>query len=206
MSMVQTQIIFIIILSLTLSACAPSSVSIWGVVETPTPGLLNHPDPLTDPFIVQDVPMVFPTSTAPPIVETEAAYTPTITPTPGAGNPSPVNMATADVPLYDTAPFLYYAQSGDMLSAVAGRFGVEASEIISDADLTRTTLIDPGTLLVIPNRISEEMSPNIQIMPDAEVIYSFTAADFDVREYVEQADGYLQQIPGLSWLHRLDQW
>ncbi len=186
--------IMLVVLSLTASACAPraASVSLWGVAETPTPSSQYPLVSSVDPFFVQDVPIVFPTSTTLPQVETQAAYTPTVTPTPG-GFPT-LPPPTADVPVYDAAPFLYYAQSGDMLSAVASRFGVEESEIISDADLTRTTLIDPGTLLVIPNRITEEMSPNVQIMPDAEVIFSFTAANFNVSEYTRQAGGYLSKF------------
>jgi len=185
----------LIILSLTLSACAPSSISIWGVVQTPTPDLQYPATPLFDPFAVQDSPIIFPTSTTPPQIETEASYTATPIGTPN-GTPPVTGAITAVSPQvsYDTAPFLYYAQSGDMLSAVASRFGVEESEITSDADLTKTTLIDPGTLLVIPNRITEAMSPNIQIMPDAEIIFSFTAADFDVKEYVQQAGGYLSKF------------
>jgi murein DD-endopeptidase MepM/ murein hydrolase activator NlpD len=188
--------VILIILSLTLSACAPASVSIWGVAQTPTPDSSN---PVTspqgfDPFVVQDSPIIFPTSTTPPQIETETAYTPTATPN-GALPMVELTTAATALPLFDTAPFLYYAQSGDMLSAVANRFGVEESEIISDADLTKTTLIDPGALLVIPNHITEEMTPNIQIMPDAEIIFSFTAADFDVKEYVQQqSGGYLAKF------------
>lgn len=186
-------LVILVILSLTLSACAPSSISIWGVAQTPTPDLSDSSASLFDPFVVHDVPIVFPTSTTPPQIETENAYTPTATLTPSGGAALPESTITA-LPSYDTAPFLYYAQSGDMLSAVANRFGVAESEIISDADLTKTTLIDSGTLLVIPNRITEEMTPNIQIMPDAEIIFSFTAADFNVEEYVQQAGGYLSKF------------
>jgi len=185
--------IIVAILSLTLSACAPASISIWGVAQTPTPDSLNPVMPLFDPFVVQDSPIIFPTSTTPPRIETETAYTPTPTATPN-GASSMAESTNTPLPLFETAPFLYYAQSGDMLSAVANRFGVEESEIISDADLTRTTLIDPGTLLIIPNRITEELSPNIQIMPDAEMIFSFTAADFNVEEYVQQSGGYLAKF------------
>jgi len=174
---------------LTLSACAPSSPSLWGVPQTPTPNFLDPYEQPVDPFAMQDNPIIFPTSTPPSIEETRAAYTPTTTPD-GA---SPI-IAPTLTPSYDSAPFLYYAQSGDMLSAIASRFGVEASEITSDADLTRTTLIDSGTLLVIPNRITEPATPNVQIMPDAEIIFSFTAANFDVQEYVQQQGGYLSKF------------
>lgn len=189
----------LVILSLTLSACAPvySSPSIWGIAQTPTPDPLN-PDMSPqgfDPFAVQDNPIIFPTSTTPPSLETEAAYTATPAGTPDSASPVNESAVTPSPQIaYDTAPFLYYAQSGDMLSAVASRFGVEESDITSDADLTKTTLIDPGTLLIIPNRITEAMTPNIQIMPDAEIIFSFTAADFNVHEYVQQAGGYLSKF------------
>jgi hypothetical protein len=157
---------------------------------------LNPNTPLQgfDPFTIQDNPIIFPTSTPPPLIQTQASYTPTAAMTPNGASPVIGLTASAPSVAYDTPPFLYYAQSGDMLSAVANRFGVEESEITSDADLTKTTLIDPGTLLIIPNRITETMTPNIQIMPDAEVIFSFTAADFDVEEYVQQAGGYLSKF------------
>lgn len=176
-------VIILIIISLIISACGNSSV--WGVAPTPTPESAIQQTPLTDPLAGANDPIIFPTSTTPPQFETQSAYTPTpqiisfeITPT----NTSALN---------DSAPFLYYAQSGDMLTAVASRFNVNEAEIISDADLTRTTLIDNGVLLVIPNRINEQTTPNIQIMPDAEIVYSPTALDFDIEEYVTSQNGYL---------------
>ncbi|MFN3490973.1 MAG: M23 family metallopeptidase [Anaerolineales bacterium] len=181
--MLRVFIIFIII-TLIISACGNSSV--WGVAPTPTPDAALQQTPLIDPLAGASDPITFPTSTTPPQFETQAAYTPTpqiisfdITPT------------TTTSPLNDAAPFLYYAQSGDMLAAVASRFNVNEAEIISDADLTRTTLIDTGVLLVIPNRINEPTTPNIQIMPDAEIVYSPTALDFDIEEYVKSQNGYL---------------
>lgn len=176
-------------LLLTLSSCASPPPPLWGTPNTPTPQYAVAETPI-DPFIVHDAQIVFPTSTTPPLLQTEAAYTPTPTVTPDKQNPFALPTLT---PSYDVAPFLYYSQSGDMLFAVARRFGVAESEITSDADLTKTTLIDPGSLLVIPNRITEEASPNIQIMPDAEVVYTFTAADFDVNKYVWAQGGYLSK-------------
>ena len=195
----------IVILSLTLSACA-STPSIWGVLPTPTAGIATQEAPLFDPFAVQDDPIIFPTSTTPPSIATNAsseALTPISTPD-GA---KPVIQPTF-TPSIDAAPFLYYAQSGDMLSAVANRFGVEESEITSNADLTQTTLIDPGTLLVIPNRITEPTTPNLQIIPDAEIIYSITAADFNVEEFVKEQSGYLSNfqdyLGSTGWINGYD--
>jgi LasA protease len=179
----------IAIISLTLSACG-STPSIWGVPPTPTAAILIQKPSLFDPFAVQDDPFIFPTSTPPPSIVTETPAVGTST-TESAGGSSTAQPTATNTPVYDSTPFLYYAQSGDMLSAVANRFGVKESEITSDADLTKTTLIDPGTLLVIPNHITEPTSPNVQIMPDAEIIFSMTSANFNVNEYVQKEKGYL---------------
>jgi len=181
----RTFVIFVL-LALTLSACG-SSPSLWGIPLTPTPDSTNPVAPLFDPFAVQDDPINISTSTPSPLVEAGASQVPP----PDDAYPL---ITPTYTPSYDSAPFLYYAQSGDMLSAVASRFGVKENEILSDADLTRTTLLDPGTLLIIPNQITEPATPNIQIMPDAEVVFSFTSADFDVEEYTQKANGYLSDF------------
>lgn len=181
--------VFIVILSLILSACA-TTPSIWGVPPTPTTEAPTQ-DPLRpDPFAAQDNPVIFPTFTTTPSIEIKTPAV--ITATSKAYSTAPVvTPESTRTPLFDTAPFLYYAQSGDMLSAVANRFGVEENEITSNADLTKTTLIDPGTLLVIPNHITEPTTPNIQVMPDAEIIFSMTAKDFNVKDFVQKANGHL---------------
>jgi murein DD-endopeptidase MepM/ murein hydrolase activator NlpD len=176
----------LIVITLTLSACG-TSPSIWGVAYTPTPSIWTEETPLPyDPIAVQNDPIIFPTSTTPPFLVTESAAEET----PPAIVPAAVEVTNTPL-ANDAAPFLYYAQSGDMLSAIAKRFNVSETEIISDADLTRTTLIDPGTLLVIPNRINEPTTPNIQLLPDAEFVYSPTALDFDIKAYVTSQNGYL---------------
>lgn len=198
-------IAILIILSLTISACG-SSPSLWGVASTPTVAP-SQSTPITDPFAGQTDPIIFPTSTNPPFIETQAAATPQAVET--ESTPSVRIEATpSQAPLNDAAPFLYYAQSGDMLSAVAARFGVSENEIISDADLTRTTLIDPGTLLIIPNRINERTTPNIQLLPDAEFVYSATAIGFDTEKFIKEQGGYLSTfrdyLGSSGWLQGYD--
>lgn len=178
--------VILTILSLTLSACG-SSLSIWGIPQTPTPDSTTPASPLVDPFAVQDDPFIFPTSTPSLPVSASASQPPT------PDGASPLILPTY-TPSYDSAPFLYYAQSGDMLSAVASRFGVKENEITSDTDLTKNTLIDIGTLLVIPNRITEPTTPNIQIMPDAEIVFSVTSADFDIEAFIKKQGGYLSSF------------
>ncbi len=174
----------LILISMTLSACG-STPSIWGTLHTPTPDAPIPDTPHFDPFIVQDQPIIHPTEAIAPPSETDPESTPTPQGTDTAIPP------TSTPPLADSAPFLYYSQSGDMLPAIASRFSVSEAEIVSDTDLTRSTLLEPGTLLIIPNRINEATTPNIQIMPDAEVVYSATALNFDTKQYVQEQGGYL---------------
>jgi murein DD-endopeptidase MepM/ murein hydrolase activator NlpD len=178
-----------IAVTMTISACG-TSPSLWGVAPTPTP-YASQAAPQTDPFAGSEDPIIFPTSTVPPFIETKNAVTPSATPTEKSIAKTP---SETPAPLNDAAPFLYYAQSGDMLPAVAERFNVDETEIISDADLSKTTLIDPGTLLVIPNRINEATTPNIQLLPDAEFVYSAAALDFDTETYVKEQGGYLSSF------------
>ncbi len=175
--------------AMIISACG-ASPSLWGVSNTPTP-FASQAAPQVDPFAIQDDPIIFPTSTIPPFIETQAAASPTPTSTPEKTSLQIEPTLTVPASLNDSAPFLYYAQSGDMLSAVAKRFNVSETEIISDADLTKTTLIAPGTLLVIPNKITEATTPNIQLLPDTEFVFSATAIDFDTQAYVLEQGGYL---------------
>jgi LysM repeat protein len=113
--------------------------------------------------------------------------TPVIVLTPQEAVPQTTPFPTSDVP-----PILYYSQSGDTLPAVAVRFGVDTTEITSAEPLPKADLIDPGTLLVIPERLAG-FGPNAQIMPDSEIVFSVGAADFDIYTFVEEADGELSR-------------
>jgi len=151
-----------------LSACGP----LWGMTK---PILTATP---TQPvFWTADPPTPIPTWTP------EPTFTPTSTPFPPTFTPTPISVT-------QRAPLLYYAQPGDSLPAVAAHFGVEASEITSSETLPETGLLIPDTPLIIPNRLGET-TPNVQIMPDSEVVYSSSAMDFDIESYITEAGGYL---------------
>ncbi|GAB4419813.1 MAG: hypothetical protein Kow002_07760 [Anaerolineales bacterium] len=174
------------LISFLLGACG-SAPSLWGEHPTPTPNL---------PFDSYH-PVLAP-ATAIPTNASQANTPLTISPTPYNTRVVAVNSPTArpEITLSPTqgkAPVLYYAQSGDTLNAVAVRFGVQPEEITSSQSLPKTRLIDPGTLLVIPDKIDEETGPNVQIMPDTEIIFSATAVDFDVKDFVESKGGELSR-------------
>jgi murein DD-endopeptidase MepM/ murein hydrolase activator NlpD len=76
---------------------------------------------------------------------------------------------------------------------VAKRFGVELSEITSPKPLPASSMLDTGTLLMIPDRRDQavQYAPAIQMIPDNEVILSATSLDLDVPTYVKDAGGFL---------------
>jgi hypothetical protein len=86
----------------------------------------------------------------------------------------------------------YTSQSGDSLDVVAIHFGIKASEITSSAPLPTTGFINPGTLLFMPNRLSQTpTTPSQRIIPDSELVDSPSAVDFDIEGYVNSAGGTL---------------
>ena len=107
----------------------------------------------------------------------------TLTPIPETKIPSGTKEST----------ILYYSQSGDYLEALASHFGVEVAEITATEELPdERTLLDPNTLLVIPDKLGETTS-NEKIFPDSEIVFSATSSDFDVEIYVSEAGGYLNE-------------
>lgn len=159
----------------------------WGQYLTPTPVGWVPETPVPDVYFT-NTPMPFPTVTP----------FPTFTPTPLA------NFVTREIPtqsniVIEAAPtaadntILYYAQSGDWLPAVARRFEVGVTEIASPKILSEQGFLDAGTLLLIPDRLDKtiQYTPSLPLIPDSELVYSATAAGFDIDRYVKDAGGYL---------------
>lgn len=107
----------------------------------------------------------------------------------GANESDPILTPTP--PLVNNTPFLYYTQAGDTLPVVAVRYGVQPNEITSPNTIPPESLLNPGQLLIIPNRLANVTSSQ-HLIPDSEVVYSPSAIDFDVNQYVNEADGYLK--------------
>ena len=170
--------------AILLNACGRTP-SLWGTYSTPTANPHEALKPTTKIVTtVLPTPISEPEPATPTQIPT-ATYTPMIPPTPNT-----LESKTTPIATFDKPPILYYSQSGDTLDAVAARFRVEPDEISSSKALPVSELIDPGTLLVIPERITD-YGPSAQIMPDSEIVYSVSAADFDTKAYIQEANGDL---------------
>lgn len=198
------------IAALLLTSCGQTP-SLWGVYLTPTPDVR-----LATPTLVPETTTPLPSTTFTPRPTATFTSTPTLIPiasdtalVPTARTPGAPRTAITTTPTFDVPAILYYAQSGDTLPALAVRFGIGASEIRSDTTLPATGLIAPGTLLVIPDRITAKTTPNVQIIPDSELVFSATGINFNVADYVASADGnlnhYREYLGTTGWTSGADE-
>lgn len=168
-------ITLLVAFALTLSACA-TETSLWGVQSTPTARIPSA----TVPASLTTSPL--PTDTS----------VPTATMTLTATIPAPTQtLVQVFTPNPQDQPILYYAQSGDSLDSIALRFGVDKESITSPKNIPQEGLIEAGTLLIVPDRINAEKTPNDKTIPDSEVIFSASASNFDVDAYIIEAGGFL---------------
>lgn len=174
----------LVILAILQLACG-ATPSLWGTYQTPTPAQPDLPASTTSFQITPGAAAIPSTATFTP---TPTSSTAILTPTRTTDSLiEPTITAT-----FDSAPILYYTQSGDTVPGLARRFEIAESEVTSSTPLPAQGLIDPGTLLVLPNRIKAPTTPNIQIMPDSEVVFTATAVDFDISGYITEANGHLR--------------
>ncbi len=138
---------------------------------------------------------------------TDTPTIPTVTPdsnitTPQATQNQPTAISPTATPtinevVVNNAPILYYAQAGDTLPVISVRFNVEPPEITSPLPIPEKALLTPGQLLIIPRRTVNTTSPE-HLMPDSEIVYSPSAADFDFEAFINDAGGFLSTYS--EWL------
>ena len=145
-----------------------------------------------------------PAATSPAMLQTEAAPTGIASPAPtfvaaqGTAGPSLPTPGVMD----DGGTWRYTAQPGDILPAVALRFGVDPGSIRSPQSLPEQAFIPAGLELTIPKTALDAPYPQ-GVLPDSEVVNSPAAAGFDVTAFIQQAGGYLNEYrewSGGQWL------
>jgi len=125
----------------------------------------------------------------------------TVAARPRLSTPSSATLSTA-LPTFAPSPtpdwstpgpiFVYQSAAGDTLAALSARFGVEPGQISADRFLPSGGYLPIGVRVQVPN-VLETVSPGVLVLPDSEVVYSPSAADFDVDTYIRSAGGFLAQ-------------
>ncbi len=187
--MLKKLFLFSSLISLLLTSCGTKPASLWGEYSTPTPKSFAPMQTVSIPTTA-GTQEILPSPTQREIVEVATTSTPFVTQTPTATSPAQ-NTEVPPTLEPDSKTILYYSQSGDYLETVASHFGVEVEEITAPEELpSERTLLDPNTLLVIPDNL-EETTSNELIFPDSEVVFSLTVVDFDTPAYVAEKNGFL---------------
>jgi murein DD-endopeptidase MepM/ murein hydrolase activator NlpD len=124
---------------------------------------------------------------------------PVVTPTPDPARPQPT--VRTETEWYVVAP-------GDSLGAIAGRFGVGPSQIISVNALVNPDVLSIGQLLEVPPPIVQPQGPSFKVLPDSALVYGPASILFDLsgfsgtwsshlNGYSETADGVELSGPGI---------
>ncbi len=207
--MIRYSAVLLIAATLLTSCSFGQTPSLWGTYSTPTSEYVPT-------ALIPYTQVVADTPTSPPLPTLTFTNTPTLIPLQASiasvevtGTPAASAIESTLTPTFDVPATLYYAQSGDTLQGLAARFSVQPTEIRADSALPQTGLITPGTLLVIPDRITEKTTPNIQIIPDSEMVFSATSIDFDIAAYINNANGYLshsrEYLGSTGWSTGIDE-
>jgi LasA protease len=144
------------------------------------------------------------------------------TPTPGGGENqdssqygevpaetgSAISIPKPAIPSVDESGqwYTYLTNSGDTLDALAKRFAVDPNQINSSQPISAEGLLPSNQELLIPNQIGENRYSEI-LLPDSEIINSPSARDFQVHEYISNANGYLsayEEVVKGNWLSGAD--
>jgi len=181
---------FLILAALLLSAlaCVQGDIPIPATSRATTPAMINPSPSSSSGATATDDPdstQVDPSATLPATVEN----------TPDRPEPlaTPTYPATATMALTQTVrTILYSSQPGDTLRSVAMRFGVLPEDItIYEGSLPGlNSLIDPESLLLIPNRLGAT-GPEERLIPDSEFVYSPHVVVFNIEAFVGEQAGYL---------------
>jgi len=107
----------------------------------------------------------------------------------------PVRTPTPNPPIILPTPrgetLTYTVQRGDTLRTIAQRYQVSVSQITTVNEIVNPDLIEVGQVLLIPPPSFDQTASGFKILPDSELVYSPSNAEFNVEEFVKKWDGYL---------------
>ena len=107
---------------------------------------------------------------------------PILTPTPDSPHP---------IPTQRSEPIQYSVQAGDTLGLIAQRYGVSLEEVIEANSIANPNLLEVGQGLVIPVATPFGAALEFKIIPDSELVYGPSSAQFDIAQFIQSQGGYL---------------
>jgi len=133
-----------------------------------------------------------PTQTAGPAILATQVKPALILPTPSPTHTSQALPTATRPPEYDPDRFVAYTvQSGDTLNVVAAHFGVAPDQIRSAGALPTQGLLPNQQTLIIPKLPEPAPLPRFLLL-DSEVVNSPCGRSFNIREFVNTANGRLR--------------
>lgn len=108
---------------------------------------------------------------------------------------------------HTVAPLVYYTQSGDTLEVVASHFNISTTQITSSDPIPTQGLIPYNQPLYLPAHLSKLVQPDF-ILPDSEVVYSPSAVDFNIAQFLRISGGalatYREYLASTGWTSAAD--
>jgi LasA protease len=107
---------------------------------------------------------------------------PVLTPTPNERRALPTLRAEAEQ---------YFVQAGDTLATIARTYNVSLKMLVDANELDNPDYLEVGQELVIPAPVPGTTGTGFKIIPDAELVFSPSAVNFDLTEFIDSQQGYL---------------
>lgn len=108
---------------------------------------------------------------------------------------SPVLTPTPDPPHYQTGAEhgqeTYEVQSGDILSAIAEKYGVSLQALIQANKIPNPDALEVGQTLTIPAVTPQAPGTAFKVIPDSELVYGPLSGQFDIQAFIQSKHGYL---------------
>ncbi len=115
-----------------------------------------------------------------------------------AVSPTPNDPVT--LPTLRAESVQYTVQAGDSLAKIAQRYQVTVDQILQYNEIANPNQIEVGLVLIVPPPSFNTSATPFKIIPDSELIYSPSNADFDITSFVNGFDSYLanyeEQVDG----------
>ena len=159
-----------------------------------SPRIFPTPRPPTPTTGYTPFPNGLPGSPTPvPVLGTATAVFGTLTPEAATAEAAGATAEAAGVTVTPPpADGNYQAQSGDTVSSLALRFRTDiATLLLANPTLPLTQTLAPGEWLNMPLEGIPAGAYDTRLLPDAEVVFSPSAASFDVQGYVQSQPGFL---------------